>query len=72
MSYGVTGFKTKKALRERVAEVGPENVSVFGTSVFGNENAQTVADLKPSDVIVGPDVMVKRDWYANFKNGKVV
>lgn len=68
MSYGVSGYKTKKALKEAVAEKGAENVGVFGTSMFGNENASTVAELAgTSAVIVGPDVYNKRDWYANVK-----
>lgn len=68
MSYGVSGFPTKKSLKDTVAEVGAENVSVFGTSLFGNEDASSVADLAgTSAVIVGPDVYSKRDWYASVK-----
>lgn len=71
MSYGVTGFKSKAALKARVAEVGAENVNVFGTSFFGNETATTVAELAgTSEVIVGPDVYNDRRWYANVKRGK--
>ena len=72
MSYGVSGYKTKKALKEAVAEKGAENIQVFGTSLFGNENATTVAELAqfPSAVIVGPDVYNKRDWYANVATKK--
>jgi predicted esterase YcpF (UPF0227 family) len=67
MSYGTNRtFKTKAELRRRVAEVGAENVGVFGTSLFGNETAETVADLAgTSAVIVGPDVYNRRNWYAN-------
>lgn len=72
MSYGVRGFATKKALREAVVEHGAENIGVFGTSIFGNENASTVAELWPDDVIVGPDVYVRRKWYANWNGSKIV
>lgn len=68
MSYGTIGYKTKKALKDAVAEKGAENVGVFGTSMFGDENASTVADLAGTHaVIVGPDVYNKRIWYANVK-----
>lgn len=70
MSYGTDRtFKTKKALREAVAAEGANRVGVFGTSVFGNEVANTVADLanNPAAVIVGPDVYSKRSWYARVK-----
>lgn len=71
MSYGtMRRFKTKKALREAVEAQGADTVQVFGTSMFGNETAETVADLKPSDVIVGPDVYTARSWYANAVRGK--
>ena len=71
MSYGVRGFKTKKALKEAVVARGAENVEVFGTSMFGDENATTVAELAgTAAVIVGPDVYTKRDWYANVKTKK--
>lgn len=78
MSYGtVETFKSKKALKERVAEVGAENVGVFGTSMFGDENATTVEELANfrGHVIVGPDVYTKRNWYATAyrkNNGDVV
>jgi hypothetical protein len=72
VSYGtVRTFKTKKALREAVAEHGADKVEVFGTSLFGNELATYVSDLKPSDVIVGPDVYRKRSWYANFDGKRI-
>ena len=71
MSYGTESrFKTKKALKEAVEAEGAENVTVFGTSAFGNETAETVAELKSSDVIVGPNVWSKRDWYANAVKGR--
>lgn len=72
MSYGTDRtFKTKAELRRRVEEVGAENVGVFGTSLFGNETATTVAELADtSAVIVGPDVYSKRSWYANVKTKK--
>jgi hypothetical protein len=66
MSYGtVRTFKTKKALKEAIAVEGPDRVAVFGTSIFGNETATSVSDLKDADVVVGPDVYNKRSWYAN-------
>lgn len=67
MSYGTDRtFKSKKALRDAVAAEGADNVGVFGTSLFGNETASTVADLAgTSAVIVGPDVYNRRTWYAN-------
>lgn len=65
MSYGTDRtFKSKKALRERIAEVGAERVGVFGTSMFGNEQAVNVAELRDGDVIVGPNVYSDRRWYA--------
>jgi hypothetical protein len=69
MSYGVRGFKSKKDLKDAVAERGAENVAVFGTSMFGDENGATVADLADNlrAVIVGPDVYNDRKWYANVK-----
>lgn len=69
MSYGTaTRFTSKKALREHVAKVGAENVGVFGTSMFGNERAVSVAELAGSgEVIVGPDVYNDRRWYATVK-----
>jgi hypothetical protein len=74
MSYGTNRtFKSKEALREAVEAEGADNVTVFGTSIFGNETATTVeelADLGGSDVIVGPDVYNKRDWYANAVRGR--
>lgn len=71
MSYGVDGYKTKKALREAVDGLGADEVAVFGTSIFGNETATTVAELGPSDVIVGPDVYNRRSWYATFDGKRI-
>lgn len=72
MSYGTyRRFKTKKALKDAVLAEGADNVGVFGTSMFGNEKANTVADLVgTSAVIVGPDVYTTRNWYANVKKKK--
>lgn len=74
MSYGTDrSFKTKKALREAVEAEGADKVGVFGTSMFGNENATTVeelADESSTEVIVGPDVYSDRRWYANAVRGK--
>jgi len=69
MSYGTdTTYKTKAALRRAVEEQGAENVGVFGTSMFGNEEAVNVAELAGTNaVIVGPDVYTRRNWYANVK-----
>lgn len=66
MSYGTDRtFKTKKALKDRIAEVGADRVGVFGTSIFGNETAANVAELPDGAVIVGPNVYNDRKWYAN-------
>jgi hypothetical protein len=74
MSYGTNRtFKSKKALKEAVEAEGAENVTVFGTSIFGNETASTVeelADMDSAAVIVGPDVYNKRMWYANAVRGR--
>lgn len=63
--------KTKKALREAVA-TDPESVTFEDTSAFNSRGTITVSELRPSDVIVGPDAYTTRNWYANVKNGKVV
>jgi hypothetical protein len=74
VSYGtVRTYKSKKAFREDVEARGAENVEVYGTSMFGNETASTVAELADvrNNVVVGPDVFNKRDWYANVvRNSK--
>lgn len=75
MSFGLVDkatIKTKKALREAVKERGAGWVLVYDTSAFENRGTIPVSQLKPSDVIVGPDVEVKRSWYANFRDGKIV
>lgn len=66
MSYGTwRTFKSKKALREAV-EAG-EDPGVFGTSVFGNEQAERCSELADtSAVIVGPNVYNDRRWYATI------
>jgi hypothetical protein len=75
MSFGayVGGTKpaTKKALREAVAST-PERVRFYDTSMIDNRGDVGIEDLRPNDVIVGPDPYTKRSWYANVKNGKVV
>lgn len=58
---------TKKALREAVAAVGIDAVMVFDTSGFDNRGTVPLSALRSADVIVGPDVYSKRDWYANVK-----
>jgi hypothetical protein len=69
MSYGTDKrYASKKALREDVEARGADRVGVFGTSIFGNETATTVAELAGTfEVIVGPDVYTDRRWYANVK-----
>lgn len=70
MSYGtVERFQSKKALREAVEKRGAALVKIKGTSTFGNETAETIADLagNTAAVIVGPDVYEDRRWYANIK-----
>jgi hypothetical protein len=62
---------TKKALRELVRDA-PERVTFYDTAVFNNRGTVGVADLSPSDVIVGPDPHTKRSWYANIRHGKVL
>jgi hypothetical protein len=63
-------FASKKALREAVASLGAANVFVTDTSGFDNRGRVAVSDLRPSDVIVGPDAYQDRRWYANAKTGK--
>lgn len=71
MSYRVQGFKTKQALKDAVAERGADKILVTGTSLFGDEDANTVADLADTNaVIVGPDAFNDRRWYANVKTKK--
>lgn len=73
MSFGVVGKpKTKKALKELIAEKGADNVLVFDTSAFGNRGTVPLSSLGTADVVVGPDVYSSRKWYANFRNGKIV
>lgn len=73
MSFGVVGKpKTKKALKELVAEHGADNVMVYDTSGFGNRGTIPLSQLQSADVIVGPDVETKRTWYANFRGGKIM
>ncbi len=72
VSYGVRGYKSKKALKEAVAQRGADQIQVFGTSLFGDEQADNVAQLadNPRAVIVGPDVYNDRRWYATVKTRK--
>lgn len=79
MSYGTQArFASKKALKEAIAEQGADKIGIYGTSMFGNETARTIADLAQAGdtaaVIVGPDVERDRRWYANVitkKDGTV-
>lgn len=64
-------YPTKKALREAV-KLNPEDVVFFDTSAFANNGTVTIDQLKPSDVIVGPDPYGRRSWYANVKNGRII
>lgn len=58
-------FPTKKALKEAVAN--GDEVTFMDTSAFGNRGVVAAADLRPGDVVVGPDPYSRRDWYANVK-----
>ena len=62
---------SKRALRDAV-KATPDAVVFQDTAMIGNRGRLTVAELTPSDVIVGPDVYSDRRWYANIRNGKVV
>jgi hypothetical protein len=73
MSFGLVEskrLKTKKALKDAVA--AGERPLVFDTSLHGGRGTISIDLLRSSDVIVGPNVLNDRKWYANFKNGKVV
>lgn len=62
---GVTGYKTKKQLKESVGKP----LRYVETSMFGNE-------YKPDgeNVVVGPDAYNARNWYATvtLKDGIIV
>jgi hypothetical protein len=62
--------KTKKALREAF-KADPASVW-FEDLSLNSRGSVTASELSPSDVIVGPDAMTARNWYANVRNGKVV
>ena len=72
MAIGPDGkkFRTKKALREAVA--ANQSVVFIDTSAFNNRGTVRAADLRESDVVVGPDAYTQRSWYANVKQGRVV
>lgn len=53
--------KTKKELRTAVNDT-PDEVTFMDTSAFNNRGTIRVSDLHESDVIVGPDVYVRRSW----------
>lgn len=63
-------LNTKKALKLAVLE--GESVMVFDTSLHNPRGTINIRELRPSDVIVGPNVYDNRKWYANYKDGKVV
>lgn len=76
MSLGVhkvngVKIKTKKALKDAIAEHGADNVMVFDTSFHDNRGTFPISKCKSADVIVLPDVYTDRRFYANFVNGKV-
>jgi len=62
--------KTKKALREALLNGLP--VCFEDTSGFNNRGTVTADELTPSDVIVGPCAFTARNWYANYRNGRIV
>lgn len=73
MSFGLVESKriaTKKALKEAIA--AGEDLLVFDTALRGGRGTISIRQLQSSDVIVGPNVLDNRKWYANFKDGKVV
>lgn len=60
--------KTKKALREALQNA-PETVTFDSTSEWN----EWTSNYHRSDItfsIVGPDPYTKRNWYANYCNGK--
>ena len=63
-------YPTKAALRRAV--IAGSYVIVRNTSGFETTYSQSIADLAPTDVIVGPCPYTNRRWFANIKNGKVV
>jgi hypothetical protein len=63
--------KTKKELREAVKSQ-PQTVMFADTSAINNRGTIGVDGLRESDVIVGPCVYTKRNWYANVRAGKVI
>lgn len=63
-------IKTKKELKDLV-KAGVE-LFCYDTSSFSNRGVVRLTDLEPSDVIVGPDPTSARNWFANFKEGKIV
>lgn len=73
MSFGLVDSKrirTKKALKEAV--LAGERPLVFDTAIAHGRGTIPVDMLRESDVIVGPNVLDDRRWYANFKDGKIV
>lgn len=62
---------TKKELREAF-KADPASVWFEDASPITNRGSIRADQMQPSDVIVGPDVNTKRNWYANIRNGKVV
>lgn len=57
MTMGITGFKTKKALKEAIGQDISDNI--VETSFFGTEFRSTGANT-----VVGPDAYNDRRWYA--------
>jgi hypothetical protein len=63
-------FKTKKSLREAVAAGEPVNFQ--HTSYPFARGSCDAGDLRPFDVIVGPDPWTQRNWCAYIRAGNVV
>lgn len=73
MSFGLVDSRrlnTKTALKAAVAS--GERPLVFDTSFHNGRGTIPIDQLNDSDVIVGPNVLNDRRWYANFKKGKIV
>ena len=63
-------IKTKKELKQLFKDKA--EIFAYDTSAFSNRGVIRLTDLRPDDVIVGPDPHTQRNWYANYKDGKVV
>lgn len=63
-------FPTKTSLKAAVAS-GLRPL-VWDTSYHNPRGTIPIHELKPADVIIGPNALEDRKWYANFRNGKIV